>query len=269
MTKFVYASYANAANAAMEMLDGLDESAFYDTFTIQGRRRYTLNYKGVRVLAGVMGVRIESIEETDLDENMEVKAISINVDGHHGFSFISQPKKMGNGKPDPDYREKAFTRAKRNALRDLVPDQVFCEMLVKNHMTKATPLATKPVTKQTQRLSDVEESKRMARKTAADEKEKLSSIFGISIEDCINFAEESTGLFREQWTANQWEYLSKILKNPEDMGMELSKDPDNSPDLADEEDAVEDIVDDSSMETDSQVDSDLEEVISDMEKSAN
>ena len=126
-------SFYEAPNVAMEMIEGLHPTAFYDDIKMRGKMSQMLNYKGISLLAGLMGCHVISIEETDESDakQLVLKAVAENPMGHKGYGWISRPKQTLKEEDDEDYRERSYVHVKRNALRDLVPWQVFLEMLLR------------------------------------------------------------------------------------------------------------------------------------------
>ena len=234
-------SYYDAPRVAMQMVEGLNYKAFYDT--IQGKN--ILSWTGVQILCGLMDVSIVDISHEDTNEVFEVKCKASDNNGNYGHSFISQPytaKKRGVEEDDEDYREKAYSRAKRNACRDLVPHQVFCEMLVvasrggqatqqqqppPAQQTQQRRGATGSSSKQTQKAQEPlisEEMKKVrseVRKIAVDaENNGILGVLGLSTQDAMNELASQTGIDdTEKWSVAHWENLKNILQEPVKMGM--------------------------------------------------
>ena len=94
-------SYYEAAGVAMELIEkeGLHPTAFYDEIPAGGKKTYMLNYKGSNLLAGLMGVHITELTETDESDETEVvvKATAQNPAGDKGWAWLSRPKQKGKG----------------------------------------------------------------------------------------------------------------------------------------------------------------------------
>ena len=252
----VEVSYYEAPRVAMQMMDGLEPTTLYDN--IKGKN--ILNYLGVSLLANIMDVEIISVEivESETDENyIVVCAEASNPANHKGFSYIGKPKKVmkdGELVHDESYRSKAYTNAKRNALKDLVPHQVLCEMLVKEKQigkrnstqaTKAQPSdRSKPEptaeaqkaaqARQTRKTSNgdkktqetlvseqLKEIKDKARQAGVDALNGgLFKTLGIDVQDCMNEVAAQTGIEdTDKWTVAHWEQLIQIIERPVAMGM--------------------------------------------------
>ena len=235
----VAVSYQEAPRVAIQMMDGIEPTTLYDK--IQGKN--ILNYKGVSLLANIMDVEIFSVNivESETDENvLVVCAEAKNPADHRGFSYIGKPKKvMKDGKlvPDESYRSKAFTNAKRNALKDLVPHQVFCEMLVRIKQTsqaqpQAQPAQERPTTQQTRESNggkktqepivskELKEVRDKARQVGIDSLNGILGVLGLDVQDCMNEVAAQTGISdTDEWNVAHWEQLIQILERPVGMGM--------------------------------------------------
>ena len=220
-------SYYEAPKIAMEMVDGINPAVFYDSFSMGGRKINVLNYKGVKILAGITGSRIEELECVETEKGLEIKCKATNPRGDNGFSFIFQSKTAftkGKMAPDPTYREKAYTRAKRNALRDIVPDQIFCELLVNASRPNARPKQqmNRQVTESESiaAISDVDKKRTEVRIFAVEQTEKLMEVWGLTVQDCIDHVELIVGKSLDEWTVENWETLRSALEDPVGSKME-------------------------------------------------
>ena len=211
-----YASYEEAPTLAMQTIQGCNVHAFFDEFNMKGIVKYQLNAQGVQTLAGLMGVYILGIEkvEEESDENtLVLTAIASNPEGDKGFSYISQEVK------EADFREKAYTRVKRNAMKDLVPHAVWCQMLVavsKGTYQTPSPLpANQEKGSQDKEFNPVEDARRQARELAdtPEVRERLKG-FGINFTDCLNTATQLVGRIMDEFTVDDWLILMDILDDP-------------------------------------------------------
>ena len=234
-------SYFDAPKVAMKMVEGLDYTAFYDEFkTRSGKKAYELNFNGVKVLAGIMGCIQDSVRVAeDIHEgHVTVEAHASIPNGNSGFSMISQPKQvMNKGKlvPDDMLMEKAFTRAKRNALRDLVPGQVFCEMLVKAHITGKHAVTTlkdvltekkpdpsienRPITVAADTTA-LNTARTAAQQLAPIKKVSLMESWGLTLQDCLDHCEIALDKTQDEWNADGWKMLAKVMEDPVGMGVD-------------------------------------------------
>ena len=234
-------SYFDAPSVAMKMVEGLDYTAFYDEFkTRSGKKAYELNFNGVKLLAGIMGCIQESVKVAeDIHEgHVTVEARACIPDGNSGFSMISQPKQvMNKGKlvPDDMLMEKAFTRAKRNALRDLVPGQVFCEMLVKAHITGKPPtrvlhdvltekkpdpaIENRSLTVAADTIA-IDTARTAAQQIAPIKMDSLMKSWGLTLQDCLDHCEIALDKTQDEWNADGWKMLVKVMEDPVGMGVD-------------------------------------------------
>ena len=234
-----YVSYADAAFAAIKMVEGLNPKAFYDEIPSKKGPSFMLNYKGISLLGGIMGVKVVELTETEESDETQIviKSLAENPQGDLGYGWLSRPKKGYQDKEDEDWREKAYTHAKRNCMRDLVPYQLFLEMLIAKSAGK--PVATENPTKPKE-VSPLESAKTLARKAALKNfDEGLSK--GMNKEEAgemINIitasTEEKFDAKQDSWTPSQWIEFAKIHDNFEVL-LDLEDDdeeesePDESP----------------------------------------
>ena len=220
-------SYFEASTVAINMIkeNGLHPQSFYDEIPVSGKKSYMLNYKGISLLAGLMGCSITSIEETNESDEKEivVKVEAQNPNGDKGFSWLSRPKHKGKSEHEDDWREKIYTHGKRNALRDLVPYGIFLEMLLRLAHVGAQPeqqpkQQQKAAPKQTRSPLDVAVDN--ARDIAIEEKENLINLHDITVKDVISFAEEKFGKEQSKWDLpSQWIMFAKMLQDPVNNGV--------------------------------------------------
>lgn len=270
-------SYYEAPKAAMEMVEHLPPQQFFSEIP-KGSGKYILTWEGVRILIGLMHVSIESISHKDTADVLEVECVAVNPNQEKGFSFISQPfikKERGKEEDDEDYREKAFSRAKRNACRDLVPDQVFCGLLVEKwkSMRGGTQQnnAGQPAENGTKMLNgetfELIEHRQRARTIASYEKEYLQDLHGITVGDVIKYAETALDKPQKDWNdPNQWAYLADCLQKPKEMGMEVANDDKNTDALkeAAQEVSEEPAETDNTAKTQEESDDELQQVMADI-----
>ena len=242
-------SYHDAPFVALEMLEGLEETVFYDEYKIRGKATHVLNYKGVDLLAGIMCCHVEFIREVE-DETDEkaytLESEASNPRGHKGFAKISRTKLAGKD-IDPTYRQKAYTAVRRSALKSLVPHQVLCEMLVKRKY-RGTPQAQSTAqgepqpTAQEERASNAQQTRKSnggkktqeplvseqlkevrdkARQAGIDALNGgLFKALGIDVQDCMNEVAAQTGIEdTDKWAVAHWEQLIQIIERPVAMGM--------------------------------------------------
>ncbi len=279
----VCVNYYHAPSIALELLDGLEETVFYDTYKIRGKFTHVLNYKGVDILAGIMGCHVEFIKEVEDETDEKVYTLeseAYNPQGHKGFAKIARTKLSGKDL-DPTYRQKAYTAVRRSALKSLVPHQVLCEMLVKRNQqgqpTQAHPTAqAQPTeteaeqTRKTTASNDIKKAKPplaseqlkevrdRARQAGIDALNgKLFKELGIDVQDCMNELAAQTGIEdTDKWTVAHWEQLIQIIESPVAMGMTQAveaynklypdeKDVEVSEDVEEEDAEEEDIFSDS------------------------
>ena len=237
----VCVNYYHAPSIALELLDGLEETVFYDTYKIRGKFTHVLNYKGVDILAGIMGCYVEFIKEVEDETDEKVYTLeseASNPQGHKGFAKISRTKLVGKD-IDPTYRQKAYTAVRRSALKSLVPHQVLCEMLVKRKQaaqpqpTAETQQGTtgkrgtqasadaKKKTQETLVSEQLKEVRDKARQAGIDALNgKLFKELGIDVQDCINEVAAQTGISdTDKWSVAHWEQLIQIIERPVAMGM--------------------------------------------------
>lgn len=206
-----YVSYEEAPFVAIKMVEGLRYEAFYDEIK---KGQFMLNYSGISLLAGIMGCNVEKIEIDDDDaKELVLKAIAVNPEGHQGYAWISRPKVLYD-KDDEDVRERSYTHVKRNALRDLVPYHIFLELLLKAKVTGVVPETPKSVAE----IQETTTAQDSAREVAKKQKDNLMTLFGLSIQDCIDHTEECIGE-ESQWDAVGWRMLEKVLLDPVGMGV--------------------------------------------------
>ena len=233
-----YVSYADAAFVAIGMIEGTNPKAFYDEIPSRGGKTNMLNYKGVSLLAGIMGVSVVSIEETDESDESEVvvKAEALSPNGNKGYAWLSRPKQDRQNKDDEDFREKVYTHAKRNAMRDLVPYQLFLELLMMKSAGKDVPSAN-PV--QPSKADPLEQAKEKARETIREERDNLKNLHAISAPDVIEHMEsdheKGFGKKQAEWTPSQWIEFIKALKDPVAYGVETAYEEETSSDGNDPE----------------------------------
>ena len=216
-------SYYEAPAAAMDMIDGLSPKAFYDEIPSKGGKTPMINYKGISLLAGLTKCHITSIEETEESDGkwLVLKATAENPEGHKGFAWISRPKHDRREEDDEDYREKAYTHVKRNALRDLVPWQVFLEMLLKK---SAQPQVQNPMPDP--QPSELEVAKEKARQAIRENREMLTDVYDVTTDDIIEKCEDRWDLSHIQWLENHWEQFTTIIKDPTLIGIASPEDKD-------------------------------------------
>ena len=89
-----YVSYADAAFVAIKMVEGLNPRAFYDEIPSKKGASYMLNWNGMSLLGGIMGVKIVKLEETDESDETQVvmRGTAVNQQGDEGYSWLSRPK---------------------------------------------------------------------------------------------------------------------------------------------------------------------------------
>lgn len=213
--------YSAAPIVAMELIQGLKPSAFFDK--IQGQN--SLNFKGISLLAGIMGCHIIEIEETDETDakQLVMKAVAVNPQGHKGYGWISRPKQDKREEEDEDFRERSYTHVKRNALRDLVPYQVFLEMLVREHETKGkqtAPQQAAPVQQQSNQAKELQNAQAGARQALEKERDSLMSLWGLSPPDLIEHVEDCVGKPQHQWDIAAYKMLIEVAKDPVGMGVD-------------------------------------------------
>ncbi len=244
----VCVNYYHAPSIALELLDGLEETVFYDTYKIRGKFTHVLNYKGVDILAGIMGCYVEFIKEVEDETDEKVYTLeseAYNPQGHKGFAKIARTKLAGKDL-DPTYRQKAYTAVRRSALKSLVPHQVLCEMLVKRKQRtpQGRPTAQPQPTAETQQgttgkrgtqasadakkktqetlvSEQLKEVRDKARQAGIDGLNgKLFKELGIDVQDCINEVAAQTGISdTDKWSVAHWEQLIQIIERPVAMGM--------------------------------------------------
>lgn len=259
-------SYYEAPKVAMEMIEenGLHPQAFYDEIPSRGKKTYMLNYKGSNLLAGLMGVHITEILETEESDESEVvvKATAENPNGNKGWAWLSRPKQDSKNEED-DWREKIYTHAKRNALRDLIPYGVFLEMLVRKatvnnanakqntNAKQAEPpkqqaqQQAKPKTntqaqpKQQAAKTPLDAAKELAKLTWSAERESLKNLHGVEPAEVLEFAQNKFDAIQENWTASQFTEFVKMLENPAEHGMKTAYSDPESEEEVDQAEAVE------------------------------
>ncbi len=229
-------SYYEVSRVAIEMIqqEGISPAVFYDEIPVSGKKSYMLNYKGISFLAGLMGCRITEITETNEEDEKEivVKCVAENPAGDKGWSWLSRPKQKGKSGAEDDWREKIYTHAKRNALRDLVPYGLFLEMLIKLHQTGAKPaqkqadaIPAKPAKQQpkaSEQLTDkaTANARAAAQDLGKENKDGLMNLWGLSLEDCLEHCEKALELEHDKWDASGWRMLSRVIENPVGEGVE-------------------------------------------------
>ena len=125
--------------------ENIDETVYYDTLTSDddGQPVATLNIHALRLLANLASITIHGIQvikEPHIDEKgalqpseyvISATAQIIEEDGRvrQDISMVTQPTHHRSGKPNPNFREIAITRAKRNAVAALVPAQYYLCLL--------------------------------------------------------------------------------------------------------------------------------------------
>lgn len=269
-------SYYEAPKIAMDMVEHLPPQQFFNEIP-KGSGKYVLTWEGVRILMGLMHVSIESIKHEDSSDVLEVECVAVNKEEEKGFSFISQTylkKERGKEEDDEDYREKAFSRAKRNAARDLVPDQVFCGLLVekwkgnnapKNQQQQTLPPNAIPDAK----MLELIEHRQRARTVASYEKEYLQDLHGLTIDDVIAQAEKALDKTQKEWNeAGHWSYLADCLQKPVEMGLEVKKKSGPEKGYSESEaemlDAEEETTTETAEDAEENPDADLQQVMADI-----
>ena len=240
-------SYYDAPRVAMQMVEGTNLRAYFDT--IQGKN--VLLWQGVQILNGIMGIKIVSVKHEEGDGILEVSCHAQNPQGDNGFGFISQPHtkvKFNKDEDDEDYREKSYSRVKRNACRDLVPHQVFCELLVAACKGGGQAQQSQPRNQQSQQRTQQSKPPQQAQKPLVSEAIKnvrdrvrntarwaehaedppenapeycgILHKLGITTQDCMNEVAAQINIDdTDKWTVAHWEHLEKILRDP--VGMEM------------------------------------------------
>ena len=212
-----YASYNDAAFVAMELTEGLEPKAFFDVIPSKRGDTQMVNYKGMTLLSGIMGCRITNIEETDEsdDEIVVMKIEAENPAGDKGYAWLSRPKKSKQGEDEDDFREKIYTHGKRNALRDLVPYQVFLELLLKRAAGGEIP-KPKPKPKHVEvDPVDVAYQKALALARKPETRDRLKSL-EITFNECVESAETKSGKKKPDFGVDEWILLMDILDEPMD-----------------------------------------------------
>ena len=212
-----YVSYADAAFVAIKMVEGMNPKAFYDEIPSKKGPSFMLNYKGMSLLGGIMGVNVTLLEETEESDETQVvmKATARDPQDNKGYAWLSRPKKGYQDKEDEDWREKVYTHAKRNAMRDLVPYQLFLELLMLKANGKDVPTANPVQKPKTETI--LEQSISAARGIAVQrlneflEEGGSKEEFAILREEATALTEEKFKAKQEDWTPSQWIEFGKVL----------------------------------------------------------
>ena len=124
----------------------IDETRYYDNYPARGNTPASdsLNIHGLRLLANYADISIIEVVElkqpkyddkgkmlpSEYVVSATAEIITDANDTRRDTSIVSQPTHYNAGKENPNFRETAVTRAKRNAIKSLVPERYYLDKMI-------------------------------------------------------------------------------------------------------------------------------------------
>lgn len=140
----IFKAISQSVNTLSE--SDIDETRFYETIPGRGGSpdEIVLNIHGIRVLANHANISIIDVKElkqpkyddkgvmipSEYVVSATAEIITEDNDTRRDTSIVSQDTHYNAGRANPNFRETAVTRAKRNAILSLVPARYYLDKIV-------------------------------------------------------------------------------------------------------------------------------------------